>query len=101
MIINNNEHAHFVAQDAWGSGNNVKFMWKHNQFCNKVQSFQFMPVESKQNYVSMSLQLSLALIAGKERKGIARKERKKILQEKKESAEMVQGIANMTMLLYI
>ena len=60
-----------------------------------------MPVESKQNYVSMSLQLSLALIAGKERKGIARKERKKILQEKKESAEMVQGIANMTMLLYI
>ena len=34
-------------------GNKVKcnntIMWKHNQLCNIVQSFQFMPIESKQN----------------------------------------------------
>ena len=28
---------------------NNTIMWKHNQFCNIVQSFQFMPVEFKQN----------------------------------------------------
>jgi len=28
---------------------NNTIMWKHNQLCNIVQSFRFMPVESKQN----------------------------------------------------
>ena len=28
---------------------NNTIMWKHNQFCNIVQSFQSMPAESKQN----------------------------------------------------
>ena len=29
------------------------FMWKHDQLCNIVQSFHFMPVESKQNKAFM------------------------------------------------